>query len=276
MKAKAIKKVKWSPILQSNINKWYNSAIATLTEEERESYDDVKAALLRVDSEDNLLAPQKFYAAHKLQGETFAKFCQRLTKYFQHMTRDLPSTKDANSICQCAVLKRFITSLSYDCQTSVHDRKPTTINQACAFAEEYFALHRWSINNYLGHGKWANTNGSHFRRSGSDQGYLRYQQQRGHKDSTQSNQQKDKQDDKEQKKEDQSNIYKPPHKRPSKTECFKCHKLGHIAKHCRSVQYIETSGSAVRGERVVSKGTIAGKQVTNIMLDTGAEMSVVA
>lgn len=164
----------------------------------------------------------------------------------------------------------------------MHDRKPMTLNQACSFAEEYFASHRWSILNYLGAGKWAGQQQREYGRFGGQgerkddrkhdykpRNYCNNFNEKENKDSEEKSVKKE-----EVKEEGKKAVYKPPHRRwPKQVACHKCKKMGHIAKYCRNVQYIETEGACVLARKVVFKGKIAGKPVANIMLDTGAEMS---
>lgn len=154
MKERGTPKKKWTAILPSLLNRKYTLALSGLTEEESSEYDIVKETLTAIDVEDLLMAPQRFFDTAKPQGEDFHQYCQKKEVYWNHMMKHMKTIRQAG---QRIVMERFLTFLPHQCAISVRDRKPETVNMAVNYAKEYFAARQWNPKNYLGAGRWADT-----------------------------------------------------------------------------------------------------------------------
>lgn len=247
----------------------------------------MEAMLRAADAEANAQTPMNFFSAMKKSRGTFPRFCARLTKFYYRTTAHHPEMREAKEIGVTWIMERFIYSLPYNAQAYVHRRKPETVAQACSLAEEFFGNNRMSVANYKGNGQF------HSRDTGGDRGQRRFggQQQYQERGQRQRYYQQQQQRQPENKQEEKAvTPYKPPQHRgdsksPKNTKgekeisCFRCGELGHYSRQCKAkvdVKLLERLGSLPIDEKVTERGLVAGRDVKTIMLDTGADTSVIS
>jgi len=282
MIARGTPKLKWPAAIRPLLSKKFDATLASMPAADKDSWDTLKDALIHTESEENLQAPLNFFSSNKRQGETFLQYCTRLQRYFAKMTATKPKTPASQELALHVVIERFIETLPFQAQAYLHERGPATINQACAQAEEYFSHHRLSVANYLGHGQFYQNSGGFYRQSHRQQQPWKQQQQQPPPATPPPQQQQQ-----HGQPAGGAQPYKPPHRRGkcsndkkkdlSGVLCYRCGEMGHYSSQCKAqvrVNFIESR--RVNANALSVPGKIAGKEVSDILLDTGADTSVVS
>lgn len=307
MRDRAIPERRWGTQIQPLLTKRYYTAISALTLEEREDWETMEETLRAADAEANAQAPLNFFVASKNQGESFPRFCTRLTKYFNRMTDHLDTTRATKEMAVCIIIERFISTLPYQAQAYVHAKEPETVAMACTAAEEFFGNNRLSIANYMGNGRYhprdagnayrdggyqrqGGRQGDHHRRGDYQDrqgGYQRHQQQRYQRENNQEERQAEPQRHGHRRggskfhnqKGDSQKETRQGGDSQKEPMCYRCGEMGHYKTQCKAkvdVKLLEHLGNLTLDKKLTTSGFVEGKEAKVITLDTGADTSVVS
>lgn len=289
MEARDIPKRMWAQSLIPLLSPTPRMAAQSLPAGDRSDYDKVREAALATCQETYKRAGATFFSLTKAQGESFQAYG---TKLHRLCTR-FSSADTIAKVQERVTIERFIHFLPAAAAGFVRDRAPKTLTDTCRLADDYFSNHGMSISSYTGEYRlggqkphrqedyqkpWRQGNSGwqqqhkkpwrdqhdNSEKAGGDQPVP------GRVDSMVEGRPPPKQPQPSQpnKQQQQSNRYSP--------RCYKCNQTGHIASNCP--QKVNLISDYHRDEPLSStcvvQGRVAGKKIKNILVDSGAEISV--
>lgn len=289
MEARDIPKHMWAQTLIPLLSPTPRMAAQSLPAGDRQEYKKVREAVLATCQETYKRAGPTFFSLTKAQGESFQAYG---TKLHRLCTR-FSSADTIAKVQERVTIERFIHFLPAGAAGFVRDRAPETLTDTCRLADDYFSNHGMSISSYTGEYRLGGQK-PHRRednqkkpwRQGNPGGQQQHkkpwrdqhdnsekaggdQRMSGGMDSVEERRPpKQQQPPQPNKLQQQSNKHSP--------RCYKCNQSGHIAPNCP--QKVNLISDYHRNEPLSStcvvQGQVAGKKIKNILVDSGAEISV--
>lgn len=258
----------WSSYLQPVMNNACRTVFTSMPQDKREDYEELKKALLTTCSTEHIRVGAAFWTYERQKGQTFPQMERKLTRLGHRFAKKntVEETIDA------FVMEKLLQSLPTPAATYVRRTEPETAAKAAKAAEEFFKdsgyspdhprwswkpTHRWSKED---RGEPKNDN---------NQEKQTQEQQKGSKD-YETRTRFDKKID--------MSKYWDKEKGP---QCFECQAWGHLRSKCPSRVMLVTSPKKDRPPPARNKpwtvtAKINGKEVHDLLLDSGAEMTVMS
>ena len=285
MAAYEVPKKKWSYKLAPQLTGKAQQAFAAMTLEEASSYDRVKQAIfLRYNIIEETYR-HRFRAASRGEGESFRELAVRLFDLAQKWTREC---KTVNDVLEMVVVEQLVSTMPEELRIRVHERKPKTSREAGEWADDHEQAKRsakeGSKSSGKGQGEANNKRCYKCHRLGHLSKDCRAEKDDASKGSGADASGADASG------ADASGKKSPAGVEHQKTagglqnmKCYNCQQKGHLAAKCPNrAMYCEQSlgqAEAQKGEKMecpmVCRGSVEGKQVEDILLDTGCSRTLV-
>lgn len=137
---KELRREDWAPTVTPLLNDRFRSVAAKLPPEIKADYEALKQALLDRDDQHLRNPAATFWTLGKDKGVTALDYGQQLTRLADRFLRG----EDRASCLDSIVMERFIQELTKDGRAWVRQRKPQSLLEATRLAEDYFHYHEES------------------------------------------------------------------------------------------------------------------------------------
>ena len=244
MTAHKVDKGRWPHYLAPQLTGKAQLAFAALPVSDSADYDAIKTAvLIRYDiNEDSY--KNRFRSSKRKEGETNREFGVRM---MDSLTKWLKEHKTVDQVHQVLGIEQFLSSLPVEKRLWLVERKPKTCLQAGEWLDEYEQARRQDVRLLKPRDKApGKESGEGDRDAGPKESQLEYRS--------------------------------PQRQLP---RCYNCHKMGHVASRCPKNAATFFGGRAKQskvkeGHSLVWKtGYVEGREVKDIVLDTGAARTLV-
>lgn len=265
VQSKEIPKDQWSTLLRPLLNDRFRGVAMKIKPEERADYDRLKQQLQDNDEADIRHADVTFWTLPKSKHWSALEYVHKLTRLGLRFVEG-----DTREACVDSMVKgRFIHEMPKDTRQYVRERRPETALKAAMLADEHFAAKEWDFTNWdsskKDDGSKKDGRYNYHRRAASplrpiaDAGA---HQDKGKKVFLRDKGRGDQKSD------------KPPGDFNKK--CHICGGHGHSNGDCpQKINRIADHPSAAH-KLSLREGKVFGKPLSNILLDTGAEVSLVS
>ena len=263
MVAYEVKAERWVFKLATNLVGKAQQAYAALTTEDAMSYEKVKEAILQRYNITSESYRQRFRALRQKTGESGQELVARLDDL---AAKWLKSCKTPEEIRDKIILEQFLNILPEEVRIFVKERKPESAGKAGKLVDDFVQARKPEEK---GTEKKSDRTGSKHCLSCGKQGHFAKDCRMKPKNGEQERLTRTKKDLRE-------------------VECFNCHKKGHYSSNCpRNAMYCMERRMNYHGKSfmvkkqcctqtgVVRKGVVEGKNVDNILLDTGCSRTLV-
>ena len=276
MQVYEVEEDRWAFKLAPQLTGKAQQAYASLKEEDARNYAEVKAAILRRYDINEETYRQRFRATRRKDGESYMELVIRLQDLFKKW---IAGSKDIEEVCEKVVVEQLLNTMPSDLRIWIRERKPATGAEAGNLADNYLQARR---REGVGLGK-SSQETSKYGREGVGLG--RSSQESGKCGLGRINQESGKQG-KGAGEMRSCHICgvvghiapNCPKKQPGKEgngrtmKCFNCGKKGHMAVQCPDKALF--CGEKLGGV-VTCKGKVEGRDVGDILLDTGCSRTMV-
>ena len=266
MAAYEVGKPRWTYKLAPQLSGKAQQAFAAMDRDKAGDYDEVKAAILRRYNINNETYRQRFRGATRKVGESHRELAIRLQDAAQKWTKDCHTIEELR---EAIVVEQLLNKLPEDIRVWVKERKPKTSAEAGGLADDYLQARKESaVQQKSGASK---PNEREERRQGTPRRWCRYCESGAHWTS-----------DCPKKTKNESQARPRPRNRDRNSIiCFNCDKRGHIALNCpEKALYCKRAPkppifASNRRRSFYRHGTVDGKAVSNILLDTGCSNTLI-
>ena len=282
MGKRGIDREEWSIHLSPLLNDDCRLVTLHLEPEERADYDTVKEELISNSPNNARRAGETFWSLERKKGQTFPQVARILTRLSQRF-----AVKDTvkESLDQF-VIEKLLQMLPRQAATSIREKQPSTSREAARLAQLYFQDRHSDPDDP----KWSR--GSNWREKRKDgERQSRYYRQEEHrqwkedkgahaqkKDSEETSKKEhaDRTDRREEKKH-----YGSGWQRRKGPQCYECQGYGHMRDKCPNrVLLVQSPKKILRHQEVKNpwmvSGIVNGVEVEDILLDSGADVSVMS
>ena len=289
MQAFEVAKKRWSYKLAPQLSGKAQQAYAAMERHKADDYEEVKKAILQRYNITEETYRQRFRSARRSEGETYQNLAFRLSDMAQKWTKECGTIEQ---LLDKMVMEQLLKSLPEETRIWVHERKPSTSDEASQWADDHGQARR----SMLGQGN--GQRGSS--RYGSGHGKVCFKCNReGHlardcrsKDAKNDKVRSDKEDTQTEKTEDRSEPLShgggntggsnTPGFKNKFIRCYNCQQKGHVAAKCPSKALCgvrqEQGSQEERTRRLLPEeraGKVEGTEVPNILLDTGCSTTLI-
>ena len=246
---------RWAVKLAPHLTGKAQQAYAAMRPEEAGKYKDVKQAILsRYDiSEDTY--QQRFRSARRKEHETYRELAVRMLDWMRKWSDGCNSVEELRELI---VVEQLLDTLPVDIRIWVHERKPKTSAQAGKLADDYMQARRCSKEMLSSKGERQAVGIRRCHQCGQTGHIAR----------------------------DCRNKFRSQKEQQQKMEglrCFNCKQRGHIAKNCpHQVMYCKENKTPshvqyMKREEcgILQPGIVEGREVADILLDTGCSRTLV-
>lgn len=283
MEKRGIDKEVWSTHLPPLLNDDCRLVTLHLEPEERAKYDTMKEELIGNSPNSARRAGETFWMLERKKGQTFPQVARILTRLSQRFAaRD--TVKE--SLDQF-VIEKLLQMLPRQAATSIREKQPSTSKEAARLAQLYFQDRHsdpddpkwWSKrSNWREKGRDGDRHNKHYRQ-GEERRQWREDRGVDASKKEESNAPRkndaDHADRREEKKQTGSGrqVRKGP-------QCYECHGWGHMRDKCPNRVLLVQSPKKIHRQNVKSpwmvSGTVNGVEVDDILLDSGADVTVLS
>ena len=265
MGAYEVKKDKWAFKLAPQLVGKAQQAYAGLSVDDASDYDQLKSAILRRYDITEESYRQRFRAAKPGPGESNQELAARLEDLAGKWMKACTSIDELRDL---VVLEQLLITLPEDVRIFVKERKPRTSVEAGRLADDYIAARKEDA------AEKGEEEKSPDRRQSLRCGKCR---KFGHsaRDCRQSL-------PKWEREKDKREAGKKPKRDLKDIECFNCHQKGHYASNCPSNALFcreklpgKVAEQAMTSTGLTRKGSVEGRPVDKILLDTGCSRTLV-
>jgi len=261
-----IPKERWLTNLRPLLSPWARGTVNILGEGDRRQYTKVKETLLGAYASTKGTLGYRALTTGRQKGQSAAQFLTGIHRRWKHWIGDLPMEEALTKV----TMALGELHLPYACKSYIQARKPTTEQDMAANIEQFFAERgsswddpRWKSPRPFSP-QWSTTSW------GGEDSSQRTRQSRMREMETSSQEQTDQQGN------SQITPTKQPDRpkernAPTRGECFNCGRRGHYAARCPDKQIRINKIAAPKLITVPGK---IGDEVTDMMLDSGAAMSM--
>ena len=266
MAAYEVEKRRWTYKLAPQLSGRAQQAFAAMEQAKAGDYEEVKAAILRRYDINEETYRQRFRAAKKKEGESHRELAIRLQDAVGKWTKDCTSVQQ---IREAIVTEQLLSTLPEEIRVWVKERKPKTSMEAGVLADDYIQARKaFADQKKVDQGKRQEKRETPARK------WCRLCESGAHWTSDCPKKSKPGPDRMVRRSQDRSSV-----------RCFKCDKTGHIARNCPEAAHFCGGGAKQKHSRrgkvsrrcsFYREGTVDGKVVSDILLDTGCSHTLIS
>jgi predicted aspartyl protease len=260
MRAYHVPEVRWVYKLAPNLTGKAQLAYAGMPVAEEGDYTALKTAILKRYDINEESYRQRFRDAARKGSETYRELAVRVKDLLSKWLKEHTSSVEA--VLEQVALEQFASKLPQDANFYMKEKKPRTVLEAGQLVDEYFLWRKQAPS------------------ENNKPARCEYCGKRGH-EASECRKAKAEQDRANTK--GKPDGVKPESTRPkidrSRWKCFRCQKLGHIAEDCPRNDvhfvYMNELEEGPTDPRITRAGTVEGRAVERIILDTGCARTMV-
>ena len=287
MKKRGISQEEWSTHLSPLLNDDCRLVTLHLEPEERAQYDTVKEELISNSPNSARRAGETFWTLERKKGQTFPQVARILTR----LSHRFAAKETVKESLDQFVIEKLLQMLPRQAATSIREKQPNTSREAARLAQLYFQDRNSDPDDL----KWSKRNDwKEKRRDGERQSkYYKDFQQGGERkhwkedrevEASRRNGSTLKKDGIDQKNEDRCDEKKQignGKQRRKGPQCYECQGWGHMRDKCPSrVLLVQSPKRIQKPDQVKNPWMVSGKvngvAVEDILLDSGADVSVMS
>lgn len=256
-----LEKQYWMSYLRPLLNDRCRTAFMAMEVDERGDYDLVKEHILNQCGTKQECLGSQYWSLRRKKGQMFGDYRQVIVRLLTRLTKDHTTKRE---VLDVFTREKLLQSLPPVVATQIRDRAPKTADDVIRLADTFFM----NCNSSPDDPRWQKKQS----RWGPDKRESFGKKE--HSDDTQSRKNDQKSD------RDDGRVDAQREKGPVKfvdkiRKCFECGEAGHIASRCPTRVNLVLSQVRKRDDTFVISGKLAGKEYNDLLVDTGADMTVV-
>lgn len=288
METRKVPRHMWASNLKPLLNSACRVAVNALSKRDRVDYDRIREEVLGTCPELYRMAGNSFFNTTKEKGETIQNFIRRMHRLCGRFagvdTKDDCCEQTQEECLRKVTTERILQFLPIGAAGYVRERKPESLRALGTHIEEYFVNRRMSIMDYTGE----NQSHQQSRQYSHQFKFLKdqHQQRRPWNQPSRTNQGMPEvktsstltREEPEEVKTEMTRLSTQSSRSYKDSRCYKCGQQGHFARSCSSrVNLVCNGGVRSTFQKMCEvSGVVAGQKFDNILIDSGADVSVIS